>query len=254
MLRYMKRAAGLLAAVVAISLFPSQADAQTARACKALTANSDVMWYVSEEEPDVDGYPSGSESIEPYFEYSCVPKNTKIVTVFTLDGEEVFSDSEAVPSTGSPNYYFYSLTSKSGTMPDGEWGVTFLVNNKAVAEGAITVGGTESGNTEEPSVVEVSGMVTDKRTKKPIRGAMVVVLNPGVTIQQFADDDFADEHVYTSAVTDATGAFVLEQPLERNVEYAVLVAAKGYKPVTSDAFVVTDEDPDPLELNITMAK
>lgn len=252
MFRSLRLAARLAAALVALALLPGQA-AQAAPACKALAATSEVMWYVSEEEPAVDVYPSGVEAIEPYFEYTCVPKNTEIVTVFTLDGEEVFSDSEAVPATGSSDYYFYSLTSKKGAMPDGEWGVSFLVNDETVAEGSITVGGDPS----EPAVadaVQVGGTVVDKRTKKPLKGAMFVVLNPGVTVQQFADDDFAEEDVFTSATTDAKGQFVLDTPLERNVEYSILVAAKGYKPLAQDGFVVNDEDPDPLILNVALAK
>jgi hypothetical protein len=254
MLRYFKRAAGLMAALIALALVPGQvAEAQTARACRALTANSEVMWYVSEEEPAVEVYPTGAESIEPYFEYSCVPKNTKIVTVFTLDGEEVFSDSEAVPASSSPNYYFYSLTSKSGVMPDGEWGVSFLVGDEVIAEGAITVGG-EAPEPGPSDVVQVSGTVTDKRTRKPLRGALFIVLNPGVTVEQFANDDFAEEHVLTSATTDASGEFALDTPLERNVEYSVVVAAKGYKPIAQDGFTITDEDPDPLILNVGLVK
>ncbi|HWQ12935.1 MAG TPA: carboxypeptidase-like regulatory domain-containing protein [Roseiflexaceae bacterium] len=255
MLRYFKRAAGLMAALIALALVPGQvAEAQTARSCRALTATSEVMWYVSEEEPAVDFYPSGVESIEPYFEYSCVPKNTKIATVFTLDGEEVFSDSEAVPASNSPNYYFYPLTSKKGVMPDGEWGVTFLVNNKVVAEGSITVGGTGGEDPGPATTVQVGGTVTDKRTKKPIKGALFVVLNPGVTVQDFADSDFAEEHILTSATSDASGEFVLDTPLERNVEYSVVVAAKGYKPIAQDGFTITDEDPDPLILNVALVK
>ena len=49
---------------LALGLLPGQADAQSARVCKAFTATSEVMWYVSEEQPAVEGYPTGAESID----------------------------------------------------------------------------------------------------------------------------------------------------------------------------------------------
>ncbi|MFO7166666.1 MAG: carboxypeptidase-like regulatory domain-containing protein [Chloroflexota bacterium] len=253
MLRILTRATGVVAVLLALATaFPAHVTEAAVSVCRAFRATSEVAWYSSDEEPNVDFYPSGVAGIQPYFEYSCAPRNTTIVTIFTLDGEEVFADEETLQPSSSSDIYTYPLTAKSGVMPDGEWGVTFLVNDVPVVSGQITVGGEATDTVAD--VVEVTGTVTDKRTRKPIRGALFVVLYPGVTIEQFADEDFNEELIYTSAVTDARGRFALEEPLERNVEYSVLVAAKGYKPVAQDGFVITDEDEDPVVLNVTMVK
>lgn len=253
MLRHLTRAAGLIAALLALAAALPTPPAEAAAVCRTFQPTSEVAWYLSEDEPMVDFYPSGTEAIEPYFEYSCAPRNTTVVTIFTLNGEEIHTDEEVLQPSGAGAIYSYPLAAKQGPVPEGEWGVTFLVNDQPVVAGAITVGGEPS----EPQVsdeVQVGGTVTDKRTRKPIRGAMFVVLQPGVTVQQFADDDFADEHVLVSATTDARGEFVLDLPLERGVEYSIVVAARGYKPVAQDGFVVEEGDEDPLQLNVTMVK
>ena len=100
----------------------------------------------------------------------------------------------------------------------------------------------------------VQGTVVDGKTKKPIAGALFIVLNTGVTAQQWSDKDFPTEDVFTGAQTDTKGQFVCQQQLERNVTYSVLVGAKGYQLIVADDFVVDDQQPDPVELTIKMYK
>jgi hypothetical protein len=63
-----------------------------------------------------------------------------------------------------------------------------------------------------------------------------------------------DADVFTAAKTDSKGQFVLEDPLERDTKYSIVVAAKGYKPIGLDNLTIDDEQPDPLQLNITLTK
>ncbi len=112
------------------------------------------------------------------------------------------------------------------------------------------------GDEEETTadLVTVQGTVVDGKTKKAIAGALFIVLNPGVGAQEWADNEFPAEDVFTGSETDTKGQFVCDQKLERNVAYTVLVAAKGYQLIVAEDFAIDDEQPDPVDLTIKMYK
>jgi hypothetical protein len=232
----------------------AEGAAGKAAACTKMQA-SDVAWVTLTEEGDIDeqveSYPSGATGITPVFEYDCVPKKTTIVTIFTFNGEQVFSDKESLKASNAQGLYGYPLITTDGSAFDeGEWGVEFYNNKTLLTEGVVLVGG-EGGETES---VTVQGTVKDAKTKKAIKGAIILVLKPGVTIQKFIDGGQKDKDVYTAGQTDSKGKFELAAPLERNTAYAIIAVAKGYKPVGQDDFEISDADPNPLELNITLKK
>lgn len=261
-------AAALVAMATAASVFATgsgldgagvriDSDAPAAT-CSKLKA-SEVAWVTlnddGEIEDQVDSYPSETTLITPLFEYNCVPKKITVVTVFTLDGEPVFTDKETLKATKSRGIYAYSLGTEDETaLPEGEWGVEFYNSKTLLTSGTIVVGDGGGGEVPEGETVTVQGVVRDKKTKKPIKAAVILVLNPGVTVEEWVDGGQEDEAVFTAGKTDSKGQFVLESELERDVEYSLIVVAKGYKPIGYDGFVVTEDDPDPLDLNIAMTK
>lgn len=231
--------------------------ASLAAKCGSKMEVSDVAWVTLNEdfeiEDQVDAYPSGTTMITPVFQYNCVPKKITLVTVFSYDGEEVFSDKETLKATKTEGVYGYPLSYEDDEpFPDGEWGVQFYNNKTLLVEGAILVG--DEGGGEYGAAVTVQGVVTYKKTGKPIKGATILVLEPGVTVEQWVDGGQEEGEVYTAGQTDSKGQFVLEAQLERDVEYSVIVVAKGYKPIGQDGFVITEEDPDPLDLDIQLTK
>ena len=224
-----------------------------AAACNKMKV-SDVAWVTLNEEGDIDeqveSYPSGVTGITSVFEYDCVPKKTTIVTVFTLDGETVYTDKEALKASNTSGFYGYPLsTTDDSPLDEGEWSVEFY-NNKTLLTSSTVIVGEEGGGDS----VTVIGTVKDAKTKKGIKGAFVLFLVPGVLVQDFVDGGQKDEDIFTGAKTDSKGKFELESPLERNVEYSVIIVAKGYQPIAQDGLSVADDDPDPLELNITLSK
>jgi hypothetical protein len=227
--------------------------------CSAMEATSEVRWLATDEageliDEEVTEYPSETVAIGAIFDYNCVPKSASIVTVFSLDGEVVFSNKAPQKASSKPNSYSYVISREDGSpVPEGEWEVSFFNNKTLLASGAITVGGEGPAPTPEEDAVEVQGSVTDAKTKKPIKGALVIVLNEGVTAEAFVDDP-QDEDVFASAQTDARGEFVLDQLVERTVEHSWIIAAKGYKPIVKDALVVGEDAEDPLILNVTLSK
>jgi hypothetical protein len=228
-----------------------------AAACTKMEA-SDVAWVTLTEDGDIDEqvdfYESGTNLIVPVFEYDCVPKKVTVVTVFSLEGEAVFSDKEQLRASNSGGLYGYPLGTTDGSpMDDGTWGVEFFNNKTPLTAGEVVIG--EGGGGEDPGdTVTVEGQITDKKTRKPIRGAIVLILFPGITVQDWVDNDQSDEDVYTAAKSDSKGNFTLESPLEREVEYSLVIVAKGYKPLAADGFVISADEEDPVQLDIKMTK
>lgn len=218
---------------------------------------SDVAWVTLNEdfeiEDQVDSYPSGTSLITPVFEYACVPKKVTVVTVFSLNGEVVYSDKEALKASNSDGLYGYPLgTTDESPMDDGLWGVEFFNNKTPLTEGEVIVG--EGDDPIEGETVTVEGTVKDKKTKKAIKGAIVLVLNPGMTVDDWVDGGQEDSDVYTAGQTNSKGQFTLEDPLTRNEVYSLIVVAKGYKPIATDEFVIEDDVEDPVQLDIVLSK
>ena len=223
-------------------------------ACTKMEA-SDVAWVTLNEDGDiedqVDSYPSGTELITPIFEYPCVPKKVTIISSFSLDGEVVYSDKESLKASNSDGIYGYPLGTTDGSaMDEGTWGIEFFNNKTLLTSGEVVIG--EGGETDD--TVTVEGTVKDKKTKKAIKGATIIVLNPGVTVQDWLDNDQSEDDVYTAGQTNSKGQFTLEDSLTRNETYSLIVVAKGYKSIATDDFVIEDDVEDPVQLDITLTK
>lgn len=229
-------------------------------ACTKMEASA-VTWVTLTDEGDIDeeiedAYPSDTNLITPVFQYNCVPKKTSIVTVFKLDGEEVYSDKESLKSSNAKGLYAYPLgTDDNSPLPEGEWTVEFYNSKTLLTEGTIFIGeGGGNGTTTNSDKITVGGAVTDKKSKKAIKGATILVLEPGVTVQDFIDGGQKENDVFTAGQTDSKGKFVLADQLLRETGYSIIVVAKGYKATAADGFTISADEEDPVVLNITMNK
>lgn len=234
------------------------AQPELALATCSKMSGSEVIWVTLTEDGDideeVDAYGPDTTLITPVFEYNCVPKKTTLVTLFKLDGEEVFSDKESLKASNAKGVYGYPLGMEDDSaLPEGAWEVEFYNNKTLLTSGEVIVGEDTGGDTPSEKVT-VGGLVSDKKSKKPIKSATIIVLKPGVTVQNFIDGGQKDKDVLTAGQTDSKGEFVLEDQLLRNTDYSIIVVAKKYKATAVDGFAIGDDDPDPLVLNITMNK
>jgi hypothetical protein len=229
---------------------------QSMLACSKMQAG-DVAWVTLTEDGDIDeqveAYETGTNLITPVFEYNCVPRSVTIVTIFSLNGEPVFSDKESLKSSNASGLYGYPLGTNDGSpLDDGEWGVEFYNNKTLLTEGVVGIGEGSSNNGGE--TVTVEGVVTDKKSKKPIKGAIILILQPGIAVQDWIDHDQPDDEVFTAGKTDSKGKFTLENPLEREVTYSIVVVAKKYKPLANDEFEIGPDEEDPVQLTIKLTK
>jgi hypothetical protein len=70
-----------------------------------------------------------------------------------------------------------------------------------------------------------------------IRGALFIVLKPEVLLRDFEWDE---SQVLTLGETDRNGYFQLEDPLDPDGKFSIIVAAKEYEPVGEDGIPVKE--------------
>jgi hypothetical protein len=113
----------------------------------------------------------------------------------------------------------------------------------------ITAGG---GTTTDGEVLMV-GVVVDADTGRGIANAVVVVLQEGVTIEQFTDSGNDKSLIYDAAQSGSDGSFQMNLPMARGSSYAAFVVAEGYRPVV-DQLDISESTPNPWQVRVSMQK
>lgn len=101
---------------------------------------------------------------------------------------------------------------------------------------------------DEDQGVTVSGTIVSADTLRPIDGALFVVLQPEVTVEEFLQD-FLEEQTYVIGETDGEGRFVLRRLIPRGENFGVLVGAEGYIAQWENDWLSFDED-DPPQVDL----
>ena len=99
--------------------------------------------------------------------------------------------------------------------------------------------------------VQIVGTIVDADTGKPISGATFVVLQEGVTWDDFTG---SEDEVLEAVKTDRKGQFEMTEFLERGKSYSVGWGAKGYQEVLQDDLAVTDETPEVVEAELKLQR
>ena len=87
------------------------------------------------------------------------------------------------------------------------------------------------GNRVDESDSEIRGRVVDSRTGRPVGGALVIALKPTTRMRSFLKGrDESD--VQSSTETNSNGDFILPDQLPKGMAYGLVVAARGYDPLT----------------------
>lgn len=125
---------------------------------------------------------------------------------------------------------------------------------KPLIEEASDGGG--GGNTDDPlpkpeGGVKITGTIVDATTGKAIAGAVFVVLQEGVTWDDYEDQD---EQILDAVQTDRRGMFAMTEVVERGKTYSIGWGAKGYQAVREDAVEIEADWPDELEVKLKLQR
>jgi hypothetical protein len=175
--------------------------------------------------------------------------------LWTNNGQEVYSGKYAWTG-GESGQNYTCIYANEGSLPDGNYRLQLFAGTDLpqLAESSVTVGGGSSGVVPPPSGsgVDLFGTVTDADTGKPVAGALVFVLVPGVTYDAWAAANYPDSNVYTYTLTDSNGNYDMPLTISRGESHTIVASAQGYYDRYGDGLVWTDQDPDQYQLDIQL--
>ncbi len=221
---------------------------------------SDIGWFTVDSQGNVgdqvDAYPSGTTVMVAAFRFSGFTDGEPWSEIWTSGGDTIYSGNYDWDQ-GSEGTYGTSLSRQGDPIPDGSYHLELFAgnSNNPLAQSDVVVGkGSNKPQTPVGGGVQVSGTVTDENTGNPIVGAYVIVLNSGITFDEFSGADYPTEDILTYAKTDSNGEYSLPMKLQRNTPYTLIASADGYIDSYGDDLVWNDSDPADYTMDITLGQ
>ena len=168
--------------------------------------------------------PSGVDEVFASFDFDNMQNGTPWSTVWMNDGKIIIEQKENW-AKGDSGRKTVKISNKRG-VPAGEYRLVVGIRGEVALEGKMIV-----GTPVDESDSEVSGRIVDSRTGRGIAGALVIVLKPRVAVRSFLSTR-SESDVQSSTESLADGQFKLPEQLPKGQAYGLVVAAKGFNPLT----------------------
>lgn len=189
----------------------------------------------------VNDYQSGTPAIVSVFSFSGMSEGQDVVYAFYRNDEMISLNVFPWDASSSGNCYPFYYYANGDSLPDGDYAIELYAGEDFPLVGSAMTsvggsGGVSGGSgTAAAGGVTVDGFIMDADSGRPIEGAVLIVLNPGVDIDAFRNDP-RDADVYTFASTDSDGYFILPKPLQYGIVYPALAGAydQGYRTITGE--------------------
>ena len=189
-----------------------------------------------------DVLPSGAKSIYATFEFEGMKNGAAFTQVWALDGKKIVETTEKWDD-GKEGRKAIKLSKDKG-LPDGEYHLVMAVDGAVVGEGKVHV-----GRRSEDLDTQIAGAIVDDESGRPIQGVKILVLKPGVSVQQFAQQQ-KRSMVASMAETGRDGRFELPEQLPKGAAYGMLVVADGWRNLMVDGALRLDaRAPERAELS-----
>ncbi len=206
---------------------------------------------------EVSSYPSSTTCIGANFTYSGMTQGEAAREVWYQDGKQV-GDFPYNWEWGSDGTFTAYLSNGGDAMPEADYYVEIHAgdsNRMIGTSSTVSVGG--GGGTVAPKsnndTVRVYGVVTDAETGNPINETYVFILSPGVTYDQWANENYADKYIVASLKTDGSGSYSITD-IPRETQFTIVFSASGYIDKYGDNLVISSGDPSEFELNVALNK
>ena len=168
--------------------------------------------------------PSGVGEVYASFDFDNCRNGMIWSAVWTTEGQAIIEQNDKWDD-GESGRKTVKLTNRRG-VPNGEYKLVLGIGGEVAMEGHVVV-----GNRVDESDSEIRGRVVDSRTGRPVGGALVIALKPTTRMRSFLKGrDESD--VQSSTETNSNGDFILPDQLPKGMAYGLVVAARGYDPLT----------------------
>ncbi len=204
-------------------------------------------------------YPGNTTLAVAIFAYSGLTDGQQVLIAWWLEDEllsTVVLEWNEGASGSCSAFYFHNY---GDPIPNGNYAVEIYVGGDLefvgmaeTAVGGSTVSSSGSTGSTTSSGVLVDGEILDADSGKPLRGAVIIILQPGTNLNTWLNNP-DEKAIFTYAETDQKGYFFLPQALQRGVEYPGVAGLTGY--YNNDGYLeFTADDPDMIFLTLELSK
>lgn len=191
---------------------------------------------------------SGVQEVYAFFDYQGMRDGLDWQTRWYYNNQMVLETPNSWQSGESGSYYV-SLYHPDG-LPTGQYKLELYIDGRMVRDGTFAV---QDAGPRPPRDVGLIGVVVDSNNSRTgVSGALVVFLQPGYTVDQWASQDFPDSMIHGMATSNRSGNFQLSTRVVPGEYYSVVVVHDNYFPITVDNFQIPADATDPHEITATM--
>lgn len=197
-------------------------------------------------------FASGTPSIYVLFDWEQIAPGTLWTVRWLVDGGIFYEETRPWTQPETGENYPIRLTSPSGLL-DGTYILELLINDIPLTstELRVGIGQLPLEILAESEGVQLQGQLIDFETGEGIAGLTFVLISEDFSVADFTWDQ---QQIYSIATTDLNGRFQLERLLQFGSPYSVVIAGRGYIPVSADGIIVDEDTPNPLEITIYMVR
>ncbi len=190
------------------------------------------------------------KEVYAFFNGEDVAPGTPWTTRWLFNGEEVLKKDQRWEGDRNAATWV-SLTHPEG-LPTGGYSLELYVAGQLSRRGDFSVvGGRTARNTE----VNVAGTVSDRdNSQRKIAGALIVLLTPGTSIDEWSKADFDEEMIHATGTSIGSGSFRLDAKVLPGERYAVVAIHDDYRPLEIEGFLIPADTGDPYALNLEMER
>lgn len=166
------------------------------------------------------------------------------------EGQQVLDD-EAPWNAGDVDVSWVSLTHRDG-LPVGDYKLEIFIDGRLAQSGEFAISEKSASISQDVSII---GTVVDADNKRrKIADALIVFLQPGVTVDDWVDADFDEAMVHASGASNRSGEYQLDGKVTAGESYSVVVMHDNFQPVTADDYQIPADASDPYIVDVTMER
>lgn len=165
----------------------------------------------------------------------------------------VFYSLDAPWNTAETGANFTLRLSAAGGIPDGNYTVRLYVNNVLLqsASASVGIGQLRVDRLATGVGIPLRGRIYDVESGRGIPGVTFILITEDFSI---ADFTWSQDQIYALAVTDQNGEFIVDRLLQLRSPYSVIISAAGYLTLAVDGFLLREDSPNPLIMNIPLTR
>jgi len=183
-------------------------------------------------------FPEGqTKALYAIYQHQGFKQGYSFTNIWYLNGEKISESTDSWNFNEDGTSWNILEKTDKGPLPSGTYTFEFFVQGNRVARSEAVIGASAAPQ----GGIGCSGRIVSADSGRGITGAVFLLLQPGVRIQDFLQQQ-RDDMVFVGAKTDRMGNFVLPKILQPGVSYPVMVGAEGYQPILSQGGLQVDRN------------